>query len=469
MVGMIQLTLWICAFSLAPILATAAPGPTLDPEIKTFLRDSRVSESATLPVVLVYRDSQKTPDRPLELAQRSSWVKAQIERTQSSQDALLRRLGASLNLEPLWMARASLGSLSRSDLARLTSDPHLVSIRWARRPIRLADPQAREVVRRTATYPYGLERIGARRLKELRPELDGNGVRLGILDSGLEPTHPVLNGKTVVFRDFTPGRSAVPSDSFGHGTHVAGTIAGGSNSGIAIGIAPAASLVIGKIFDGNGDSDHEQILRAMQWIADPDGNPDTRDEPRAVNNSWGDGDPFTDRDPQDEPFCRIVNSWISLGVVPVFSAGNNGPSRGTIGLPAGCPNAFAVGATEQTDRSPWFSSAGPARWKSMEILKPEICAPGLDIHSAKPGGGYQLMTGTSMAAPHATGSLGLLFQSRTDLGPEEAANILKLSAKDLGPVGQDPDFGWGRVDLVRSLSISRTSVGDASMTRANLF
>lgn len=342
--------------------------------------------------------------------------------------------------------------MSSSELAELSKLKSIQAIYDGDKKFTYSEPESRSYdfsIARTQ-YTNGIEKIGLVELLKERPDLDGKGVRVGVIDTGIDPRHPDLKGKTIQYRDFTPNPKPEPGDGFGHGTHVAGTVAGGANSGKQIGVAPAADLVIARIFDRNGASTRSLILQAMQWMADPDEDPTTDDAAQVVNGSWSDDEPFNDRIPEDEPFCQIIDRWIEIGIVPVFSAGNTGPAEASVNIPGGCPNAVAVGATEANDRLMYFSGTGPANWLGASYQKPDIVAPGFRIYSARSGGGYERMSGTSMSTPHVTGAFAILRQAFPDSSVHSLVEAMKQSAKDLGDTGADYDFGWGRIDLVRA-------------------
>lgn len=365
---------------------------------------------------------------------------------------LFRRPFKNEDVKSLWILNGAFVNLTGAEIKMASRSDLISGVFLAEKKFQLPAPIQRSSTKAVrANYTYGLMKIGIAETQSVRPDLIGTGVRVGVLDTGIDPNHPDLKGKIVAYKDFSPAASSKPTDEFGHGTHVAGTIAGSATSGLSIGAAPKVDLIIGRIFDRGGDSTREGILLAMQWMADPDGNPATNDFAQVVNSSWGDSDPYDQRESVDEPFCQIIDSWIQLGIVPIFSAGNSGPSAGTIGLPGGCPGAIAVGATEINDRLMYFSSSGPARWKSTALTKPDFVAPGFNIKSAQSGGGYEEMSGTSMAAPHVTGAVAILLQANPLLNVQEVIDALKKGAKDLGTADKDNDFGWGRIDVNKSL------------------
>ena len=258
----------------------------------------------------------------------------------------------------------------------------------------------------TGEWTYGLQKVGVPQVRKAYG-LTGKGIRVGILDTGIDPEHPDLKGKVIAWKDFA-GWAKNPKDSSGHGTHCAGTIAGGSTSGQSIGVAPDAKLIVGRIFSPLGSVMFGRILKAMKWMADPDGDPNTSDHPHITSNSWGAAlkTYFTVKN-----WWKLVETWRALGILPVFAAGNSGSEPDSMVTPGGFPHSFAVGATDDKDEIAYFSSRGPIEWFGEIFIKPDVTAPGVKVYSAKPGGGYQYMSGTSMACPHVAGMAALLKQA----------------------------------------------------------
>jgi len=308
---------------------------------------------------------------------------------------------------------------------------------------------------RSGDAEWGVAKINAPEVWDTY-KIDGSGVVVGHIDSGIDGTHPAFAGKILAFRDYTPTRRTDPFDDHGHGTHTAGTICGTGG----IGVAPGARLIVARIFTGNGASNDELILQSMQWMIDPDGNPDTNDAPRLVSNSWG-GDPQDGSEPDAKLFHEAVQNWVEAGILPVFAAGNSGPS-GKVGSPGCFPNAWAVGSTTKYDRLSFFSSRGPSWWLGTELSKPDVSAPGSDIVSAKPGGGLTTMSGTSMACPHAAGLAALMFQADPALTVSAAREAVEATAVDLGDSGKDNKFGSGRIDALACIArlVPQTPVGN---------
>ena len=420
--------------------------PYFDPHVTQFSQSTR-SMARTLPVLIVFKGGSLAENRIQLTIDLKRSTESQIARLRSSYD-----WAKSLEIKPLWIAQGAFTSLSSPQINALKQSDFVAGVYWSRKPYRVPRSEANLSFDRTQ-YTYGLTKLNVPQVRERFPQLLGKGVRIGVLDTGIAIQHPDLRGRLKVFRNFSPAQDPSPRDDFGHGTHVSGTIVGGAASGTAIGVAPQADLIVGRIFDGNGESTREMILNAMQWMADPDGDPHTNDYAQVVNSSWSDDEPFADRRPEDEPFCRIIDTWVKMNMIPVFSAGNTGPDVGTINIPAGCPQAFSVGATEQNDRSPHFSSTGPAVWKDLQLMKPEVSAPGFKIKSAERYGRYEEMSGTSMAAPHVSGAFALLLQAHPNASVEQIRRAMLEGAKDLGNPGQDAIFGYGRIDVLRSLEI----------------
>ena len=313
-------------------------------------------------------------------------------------------------------------------------------------------PEAKTSSGDTSTHTYGLKKIGAPEVWS-KYGITGKGVKVGVLDTGIFKTHPDFGDRVLLTKDFISSYADNASnDGQGHGTHCAGTIGGSNTSGRAIGVAPEASFVIGKIFNDSGSTTMSAILNAMQWIADPDSNPATDDAPRVVSNSWGGGQGTVQ---SEKPRWTAVQTWRDLGIVPVFAAGNSGPSQGTMSVPGGYPHSFAIGATNKDDGIASFSSRGPIKWEGFgSLIKPDISAPGVDVYSAKHTGGYTAMSGTSMATPHVAGVVALMLQANPDLTVDRIESILTETSLDLGAAGKDNVFGEGRMDAYRAVEIA---------------
>jgi uncharacterized repeat protein (TIGR01451 family) len=226
----------------------------------------------------------------------------------------------------------------------------------------------------------------------------------------------------------------------------------GREQGVGIGVAPGAQWIAVKAFDNQGYTYDSWIHSGFQWLLAPDG--DVALAPQIVNNSWG-SDVGS-----DTTFEADVQALRAAGILPVFSAGNYGPGRGTTGSPASLSQALAVGATDAGDEIASFSSRGPSPWGET---KPDLVAPGVEIRSSVPGGAYALYHGTSAAAPQVAGVAALLLQARSSLTVSETESLLIDFARPLGEPVPNNDYGWGLVDA-RGAVASAMDVAEVSGT-----
>ncbi|WP_371409862.1 S8 family serine peptidase [Micromonospora zamorensis] len=264
--------------------------------------------------------------------------------------------------------------------------------------------------------------------------LDGTGVTVGVLDTGIDANHPDFAGHLTEVRDFTGGND--PGDAVGHGTHVASTIvgSGAASGGRYRGVAPGAKLLVGKVCATTECQDSD-IITGMQWLA-----PQTR----VVNLSVG-GDDAPGLDPLETAVQELSHRYGTLFVV---AAGNEGKPK-SVSSPASADDALAVAAVDADDQRAYFSSRGPRIGDNH--IKPEISAPGVDIVAAAPGGEYATMSGTSMATPHVAGTAAILAGQHPDWAGPQLKAALMDSAK---PTGENTIYeqGAGRVDIARAVA-----------------
>ncbi len=395
--------------------------------------------------ILVFRDSS----RCAASASTSAYLKIRRDEAADALRAVLPNPNRVMRPRLLWVANAAAVTLSPKELERVRRDPRIAEIvpvayqRWIQPPLEPPDEKA-------ASDPvrfYATEKTRATEVWE-KLGIDGSGVLVGHLDSGANPDHPALKGQIQQFRDFTATGSPIMTayDDQGHGTHTAGCIAGRTEK---MGMAPGARLLVARVLDKNGGGYNEDIMAAMQWMLDPDGNPETLDGPRVVSNSWGSSS-TTDR-----LFWEITQTWVKAGIVPVFAAGNNGYSGGKVGVPAAFPHVLAVGATDEKDQWGWFSSLGPAKWDGKVYVKPDVAAPGVKIFSAHwNSDGFNNLSGTSMAAPQVTGLVALMLQANPTMSVDDIVRVIRETAVDLGPKGPDDKFGYGRIDAFAAVQKS---------------
>ncbi len=275
----------------------------------------------------------------------------------------------------------------------------------------------------------------------------GSGVQVAVLDTGVDAQHPDLAGKVKESEDFSNSATG-PADLFGHGTHVAATIAGtgAGAGGTRKGVAPQADLLIGKVLADDGMGYDSWIIAGMEWAAAKGA--------KVINMSLGGG--ATDG---TDPMSVAVNDITArTGALFVIAAGNDGPSDETVGTPGSAAAALTVGAVDRTDKLAEFSSRGPRLGDSG--LKPEITAPGVEIVAARAAGTamgnpvdnlYTAASGTSMATPHVAGAAVLLAQQHPDWKADQLKNALVSTAKTQANQTAYQQ-GAGRVDLTRAVA-----------------
>ena len=287
----------------------------------------------------------------------------------------------------------------------------------------------------------------------------GQGIVVANMDSGVDLTHADLSnswrGGTNSWFDPYGEHPTTPTDLSGHGTWTMGVMVGGDSGGSTIGIAPQAQWIAVKIFDDRGASTATAIHQGFQWLLDPDGNPETADAPDVVNNSWTLGYPGCNLE-----FELDLASLRAAGIIPVFAAGNFGPTLGSSTSPANNPSALAVGAIDNNDAVISDSSRGPSSCGEAPTVFPELVAPGSGIRTADLHGTYTNVSGTSLAAPHVSGGIALLLSAIGNLSPEIQQSALIAGAVDTGSTGPDENTGNGRLDLLAAYQWLQNNIPD---------
>ncbi|MEV4120902.1 S8 family serine peptidase [Micromonospora sp. NPDC049645] len=297
--------------------------------------------------------------------------------------------------------------------------------------------------RRQVTLEHSVPQIGAPAAHQAG--FTGRGVRVAVLDTGIDTGHPDLAGRVAASHNFT--EDADGGDTVGHGTHVASIIAGSgaASGGRFRGVAPDATLLNGKVCESQGCTE-SAILAGMQWAA--------ADQHADVINMSLTGRDTAEVDPLE---AAVESLTAQTGALFVISAGNDGVD-GSVGSPSTADAALSVGAVDRDDALAEFSSRGPRVGDGG--LKPDITAPGVDIVAARGDGTllgepvgekYVALSGTSMAAPHVTGAVALIAQQHTGWAAAQLKATLMASAK---PHPEQTSFqqGAGRVDVARAIT-----------------
>ena len=277
--------------------------------------------------------------------------------------------------------------------------------------------------------PWGITRINLAGV-----DRTGRGVKVGVLDTGVDSSHPDIGRNVKGGMDMISGTASARDDN-GHGTHVSGTIAALRNGIGVVGVAPDASVYSVKVLDSRGSGKLSNLVQGMEWCVGQ--------QIKVVNLSLS-------ASKENQTFRDVVLAARRAGITMVCAAGNSGPSPNSVGYPARYIETIAVAAIDDRDSVPNFSSRG------REIA---VSAPGVDVLSTWPGRRYRKSSGTSMAAPHVTGAVALMLEADPALTPSEVKSILQSTSVPLAGAGPD-EQGAGVIDVAAALarvSIKRTA------------
>ncbi|WP_231391066.1 S8 family serine peptidase [Paenisporosarcina sp. HGH0030] len=299
-----------------------------------------------------------------------------------------------------------------------------------------------------ATLDQSVPQIGAPTAWE--SGFTGKGVKVAVLDTGIDPNHPDLVNQIAEAKSFVPGETV--EDGHGHGTHVASTVlgTGAASDGKHKGVAPEARLLVGKVLDNAGRGFDSSIIDGMEWAAH---------NAKIVSMSLGGGH-SDGRDPMSQAVNRLSEE---TGALFVIAAGNDG-SEGSIGSPGAADAALTIGAVDKADKIAPYSSRGPRLGDGG--LKPDLSAPGTGIVAARSAlsrlgkGSYLTMTGTSMATPHVAGAAAILLQKHPEWNGTQLKEALMNTSKrlDYSPY----HIGTGRLDVPAALNSTVRATGSLS-------
>jgi hypothetical protein len=283
---------------------------------------------------------------------------------------------------------------------------------------------------------YGPRLIRADRVRKL---VSGRGVKVAVIDTGVDSGHPALKGKIAEQADMT-GRGFTPDI---HGTLLAGIIVSEPKNGVGIsGIAPQSDLLAVKACQPQTP----QAIQAQCWSLTLARGLDLalQKKVQVINLSLG--------GPREKLVTRLIDEGAGRGIVVVAAAGNNGP-QGQPDFPAALPNVVSVTAVDAKEQLYAYATQG-------EFI--DLAAPGVEIVSTSPGGKLLVSSGTSLASAFVTGVVSLVLQQDSRLSPQSLQTLLERTAKDLGPTGKDPQFGSGLVDACKAVTQLK---GDKNLCR----
>lgn len=286
----------------------------------------------------------------------------------------------------------------------------------------------------------------------------GLGRRVVVLDTGYNYNHPELSSSYLGGKDFVNNDND-PWDDHGHGSHVAGLITADGVYPPAKGVAPDTGIIAGKVLSASGGGYFTDVVAAIYWAVDgPDGFPNTPDDfnADAISMSLGTGSPYLYKG-----YCDNAEFWVTdvtnairyavdRGVLVVVAAGNSGDSG--VSIPGCISYSTTVGAVDSSDNIAGFSGIGNAV---------DITAPGVNLVSSWLGTSYRFASGTSMATPVVSGVVALIKFAHPEYTPAQIEAALFMSAIDLGSIGKDSTYGWGRVD---ALVPAEPAVHDVAVT-----
>jgi len=461
---------------------------TLQPDLVEIM--SNTSELDLIPITIVMRDQVKRidiqnasliPDKQLRRETVTALLKEKAAHTQGD---LLDHLfnaeadGQAEFIRPLWIHNVIgvkttteiINTIAvRDDIAWINYDQPIAYEDVF--PVEPPDPgQTNDGGNTLAEIECGVDLMGAPRVWD-ELGITGEGVVVGVIDTGCCLTHPDIQNQIWVnpgeiagngqdddnngFIDdiygwnFESNNNNV-NDTYGHGSHVSGTVAGDGTQGTNAGMAPDALIMTCKFW--NSFSGEQSVWDGMQYGVDNGAD--------ILTGSLG-WPPFMN--PDRYTWRTISENSMAAGVVVMFAAHNyycfNPPDDVT--TPGDVPDMITVGATDCNDVKAAFSSCGPSTWEDEwpwfdwpyppGKTKPTISAPGVDTKSHNLCSGYTRMSGTSMATPHVAGAVALMLEANPSLDHFDVKEILSMTAVDLGTPGMDNQTGWGRVDAYEAV------------------
>ncbi len=336
------------------------------------------------------------------------------------------------------------GQLPEEEIAKLKNDPAIAYIE-ADSVVGLTEPlAATPPLTQEYSDSWGVSRIGGN--YAAATGITGAGIKVAILDSGIDYSHPDLKDNYKGGYNFVYDNNDPFDDGYiSHGTHIAGIIGARNNGTGVVGVAPEVSLYAVKVLGGMVMGDLSDILAGMEW---------------AINNKMDVINMSIGAPIDSAAFKDACDRAYQAGIIVVAASGNT--HSNTMEFPAAYDSVIAVSSTNQDDSFSAFSNYAP---------KNELSAPGAAINSTMRGGAYGVMNGTSQSAAHVSGAAAILLAkgvadaNNDGRRADDVRALLGASAKDLGDPGRDQYFGFGLVDLEKALVPPAPSKWEYSITK----
>jgi subtilisin family serine protease len=478
------------------LLLSAAAGPAVAADsaaLDRIFAGKAAGETASFLVVLRPQADLSGAERLTDRGQRRRFVFEALRSTaDSSQEVLLRHLrAAGVPHRAFWLVNMVAVEGDRP-LAEELAGRREVSFLAADRAAalsRLPAPEPEISPLAASAVEASLEQVHATAVWDLG--YTGQGIVVGIADTGVAWEHPAVKNRYRGFdgtsashaynwhdsiHDPAPGNpcgsdSVAPCDDSSHGTHVTGTSVGTDGGDNRIGMAPGARWIGCRNMDrGNGTP--ARYTECFQFFLAPTDSADANPRPDlgadVISNSWG--CPVSEGCTDPDVLRAVVENTRAAGIFIAVAAGNEGGSCSTVAtVPSFYEASFSVGAVSALDTIASFSSRGPVTADGSNRMKPDIVAPGVSIRSSVPGDGYSRFSGTSMATPHVSGAVALLWSAVPSLRGHvpETEELLRATAVRLtseqecggvaGSAIPNPVFGWGRLDIAAAVSSALAS------------
>jgi subtilisin family serine protease len=465
----------LCCLLWTPIPAIAAGG--IDPNLEAILQST--GPATAVPVIITFTTGNPSAAAALQAGHRDRAAAIHslraTARTRRQEMTLLLSGQGITRAHSLWLIDALAVTATPETIRRMAAMTGVASVRTDRRH------HKKDLLMALTDAPESnITQIGAPILWALGHF--GQGITVGLMDSGADLLHPDLSatwrgGSNSWLDPYGQYATPVDTDSSGHGTAVLGVMVGGDAGGTTIGTAPKARWIAARMFNDYDEVTDSVIHQIFQWFLDPDGNGDTSDAPDVINGSWGLLDANGQAGACINEFQADVTALNAAGIATVFAAGNYGPSDATSISPANYADAIAVGAVNDSDAMPVppndISSRGPSACDGR--IYPDVVAPGFAIKSTylSLGGSanYVSISGTSFAAPHASGALALLAGAFPQATLDNLKAALLGSAVDLGDTGPDNVYGNGRIavdDTNGAFAYLRDTLGKTPCVRPDI-